>query len=79
MSLFFVVEQTSRIDKGWLSNSIGLTEPVQVGWRVIWSMRSFFENAPRALEEAAWIDGAGFGARCSVTRKQAVPAACGGM
>jgi multiple sugar transport system permease protein len=27
---------------------------------VIWLMRSFFENAPRALEEAAWIDGAGF-------------------
>lgn len=25
---------------------------------VIWLMRSFFENAPRALEEAAWIDGA---------------------
>lgn len=23
-------------------------------------MRSFFENTPRALEEAAWIDGAGF-------------------
>jgi multiple sugar transport system permease protein len=27
---------------------------------VIWLMRSFFENAPRSLEEAAWIDGAGF-------------------
>ncbi len=27
---------------------------------VIWLMRSFFENAPRALEEAAWVDGAGF-------------------
>ena len=27
---------------------------------VIWLMRSFFENTPRALEEAAWIDGAGF-------------------
>jgi multiple sugar transport system permease protein len=27
---------------------------------VIWLMRSFFENSPRALEEAAWIDGAGF-------------------
>jgi multiple sugar transport system permease protein len=26
---------------------------------VIWLMRSFFENAPRSLEEAAWIDGAG--------------------
>ncbi len=26
---------------------------------VIWLMRSFFENAPRALEEAALIDGAG--------------------
>ena len=26
---------------------------------VIWLMRSFFENTPRALEEAAWIDGAG--------------------
>ena len=25
---------------------------------VIWLMRSFFENTPRALEEAAWIDGA---------------------
>jgi len=23
-------------------------------------MRSFFDNTPRALEEAAWIDGAGF-------------------
>jgi multiple sugar transport system permease protein len=27
---------------------------------VIWMMRPFFETAPRALEEAAWIDGAGF-------------------
>jgi multiple sugar transport system permease protein len=27
---------------------------------VIWLMRSFFENTPRALEEAAWIDGANF-------------------
>jgi multiple sugar transport system permease protein len=27
---------------------------------VIWLMRSFFENTPRALEEVAWIDGAGF-------------------
>jgi multiple sugar transport system permease protein len=27
---------------------------------VIWLMRPFFENTPRALEEAAWIDGAGF-------------------
>jgi multiple sugar transport system permease protein len=27
---------------------------------VIWLMRSFFENSPRALEEAAWIDGAGY-------------------
>jgi multiple sugar transport system permease protein len=27
---------------------------------VIWLMRSFFENTPRALEEAALIDGAGF-------------------
>ena len=27
---------------------------------VIWLMRSFFENTPRALEEAAWIDGAGY-------------------
>ncbi len=27
---------------------------------VIWLMRSFFENTPRAFEEAAWIDGAGF-------------------
>jgi multiple sugar transport system permease protein len=26
---------------------------------VIWLMRSFFENTPRSLEEAAWIDGAG--------------------
>ena len=25
---FFVVEQTSGIDKGWLSNSVGLTGPV---------------------------------------------------
>jgi len=29
MSPFFVVEQTSGIDKGWLSNSVGLTGPVQ--------------------------------------------------
>lgn len=27
---------------------------------VIWLMRPFFEKTPRALEEAAWIDGAGF-------------------
>ena len=26
---------------------------------VIWTMRSFFAAVPRALEEAAWIDGAG--------------------
>ena len=26
---------------------------------VIWMMRSFFDQTPRALEEAAWIDGAG--------------------
>ena len=26
---------------------------------VIWLMRSFFDATPRALEEAAWIDGAG--------------------
>ena len=26
---------------------------------VIWTMRSFFESVPRALEEAAWIDGCG--------------------
>ena len=28
---------------------------------VIWLMRSFFDTAPRALEEAAWIDGASLG------------------
>jgi hypothetical protein len=28
-SLFFVVEQTIGIDKGWLSNSVGMTGPVQ--------------------------------------------------
>jgi multiple sugar transport system permease protein len=27
---------------------------------VVWLMRSFFDATPRALEEAAWIDGAGF-------------------
>lgn len=26
---------------------------------VIWMMRSFFEGVPRALEEAAWVDGCG--------------------
>ena len=26
---------------------------------VVWLMRSFFDATPRALEEAAWIDGAG--------------------
>ncbi|MDQ2762115.1 MAG: carbohydrate ABC transporter permease, partial [Pseudomonadota bacterium] len=26
---------------------------------VVWTMRSFFAAIPRALEEAAWIDGAG--------------------
>lgn len=41
---------------------------------VIWLMRSFFENAPRALEEAAWIDGAGFWrALFSVVLPTAVP------
>jgi multiple sugar transport system permease protein len=28
---------------------------------VVWLMRSFFDATPRALEEAAWIDGAGLG------------------
>lgn len=26
---------------------------------VVWMMRNFFEGVPRALEEAAWIDGCG--------------------
>jgi rhodanese-related sulfurtransferase len=29
MSPFFVVQQTSGIDAGWLSNSVGLTGPVR--------------------------------------------------
>jgi len=28
---------------------------------VVWLMRAFFDATPRALEEAAWIDGAGLG------------------
>jgi multiple sugar transport system permease protein len=28
---------------------------------VVWTMRPFFDQLPRALEEAAWIDGAGYG------------------
>lgn len=28
---------------------------------VIWMMRPFFDQLPRSIEEAAWIDGAGFG------------------
>lgn len=35
---------------------------------VIWSMRGFFDAVPRSLEEAAWIDGCGYGAPSCVSR-----------
>jgi multiple sugar transport system permease protein len=41
---------------------------------VVWMMRSFFEGVPRALEEAAWIDGCGiWGAFRRITLPLAAP------
>jgi multiple sugar transport system permease protein len=41
---------------------------------VIWMMRTFFESVPRALEEAAWIDGSSvWGAFLRVTLPLAAP------
>ena len=41
---------------------------------VVWLMRNFFEGVPRALEEAAWIDGCGV---WSGFRQIALPFTCG--
>jgi multiple sugar transport system permease protein len=43
---------------------------------VIWMMRNFFDGVPRALEEAAWIDGAGV---WSGFRRIALPLAAPGL
>jgi len=43
---------------------------------VIWMMRNFFDGVPRALEEAAWIDGCGV---WSAFRLIAVPLAAPGL
>jgi multiple sugar transport system permease protein len=41
---------------------------------VIWMMRTFFDSVPRALEEAAWIDGSSvWGAFLRVTLPLAAP------
>ena len=43
---------------------------------VVWMMRNFFDGVPRALEEAAWIDGAGV---WSGFRRIALPLAAPGL
>ncbi len=43
---------------------------------VIWMMRSFFEGVPRALEEAAWVDGCGV---WQAFRKVALPLSAPGL
>jgi multiple sugar transport system permease protein len=43
---------------------------------VVWMMRSFFDGVPRALEEAAWIDGCGV---WSGFRRIALPLAAPGL
>ena len=43
---------------------------------VVWMMRNFFDGVPRALEEAAWIDGAGV---WSGFRSIALPLAAPGL
>jgi len=43
---------------------------------VVWMMRNFFEGVPRALEEAAWIDGCGV---WSGFRRIALPLAAPGL
>ena len=43
---------------------------------VIWMMRNFFDGVPRALEEAAWIDGCGV---WSAFRRIALPLAAPGL
>jgi hypothetical protein len=37
---------------------------------VVWMMRNCFDGVPRALEEAAWIDGCGVWSGLSSPRKQ---------
>jgi multiple sugar transport system permease protein len=52
---FLVYRHIGLIDTIWGLILIYLTFNLSL---VIWLMRSFFDSTPRALEEAAWIDGA---------------------
>ncbi len=55
---FLVYRHIGLLDTLWGLILIYLTFNLSL---VIWLMRSFFDTTPRALEEAAWIDGATLG------------------